>query len=74
MGHGPQELHVYLGVPGPDLLSRQPKKVAVDLPHNELNSRAVDLNGDGKQDLLLHHAPTERRPDEPHRVTTLIAR
>ncbi len=29
----------------------------------------VDLNRDGKQDLLMHHASTT----EPHRVTMLIA-
>jgi hypothetical protein len=58
-----------MGVPGPDLFARQPQKVAVALPYDERNTWLVDLNKDGKQDLLIHHAPTG-----PHRLTALIAR
>ncbi len=74
VGQSPQELHVFLAEPGPDLWARRPRKVAVALPRDERNSRLVDLNQDGKQDLLMHHAPTDHAPTEPHRVTTLIAR
>ena len=74
VGQSPEKLHVFLGVPGPDLLARQPRKVAVALPSDERNTWLVDLNKDGKKDLLIRHAPTDHAPDEPHRLTTLIAR
>ena len=65
---GRDELRVFLGVPGPDLFARRPQKVAVAMP-NEEYTWLVDLNQDGKQDLLLHHPSTT----EPHRVMMLIA-
>ena len=66
-----EELHVFFGVPGPDLFDRQPQKLAVGLPQDqERNMWLVDLNTDGKQDLFMHHPSTT----EPHRVTMLIAR
>ncbi len=74
VGHGPDELHVYFGVPGPDLFERRPQKVDVDLPSDERNTWLVDLDRNGKQDVLIHRGPTGRAPDEPHRLTTLIAR
>jgi hypothetical protein len=74
VGKSPEELHVFLGAPGPDLLLRQPQKVAVALPSDERNTWLVDLNRDGKQDVLVHRGPTGHAPTEPHRVTTLIAR
>ena len=69
VGRSRKELRVFLGVPGPDLFSRRPQKVAVAMP-NEEYIWLVDLNRDGKQDLLIHHPSTT----EPHRVTVLIAR
>lgn len=66
---GPEELRVYLGVPGPKLFARRPQKVAVVMPYEEY-TWLVDLNKDGVQDLLMHHPSTT----EPHRVTMLIAR
>ena len=66
---GREELRVYLGVPAPDLFTRRSQKVAVAMP-NEEYIWLVDLNRDGKQDLLIHHPSTT----EPHRVTVLIAR
>jgi hypothetical protein len=68
VGKNREELHVFLG--GPELLASQPQKVAVTLPGDERNSWLVDLNQDGKQDVLMHHPSTT----EPHRVTILIAR
>ena len=66
---GRDELRIFLGVPRPDLFARRPQKVAIAMP-NEEYIWLVDLNRDGKQDLLIHHPSTT----EPHRVTVLIAR
>lgn len=65
-----RKLLVFAGVPGPDLFTRQPQRVAVAIPNDEEYTWLVDLNRDGKQDLLMHHASTT----EPHRVTMLVAR
>ena len=67
--NGPEELRVYLGVPGPKLFARRPQKVAVAMP-NEEYTWLVDLNKDGVQDILMHHPSTTK----PHRVMILIAR
>ena len=78
--HG--ELQLFVGVPGPELFARQPHKVAVAQPNDEEYTWLVDLNRDGKQDVLMHHpvtlrdahgAPTQPPGTEPHRVTMLIA-
>ena len=66
---GRKELRIFLGVPGPDLFARRPQEVAVAMP-NEEYTWLVDLNKDGKQDILMHHTFTTG----PHRVTMLIAR
>ena len=65
-----RQLLVFVGVPGPDLFARQPQRVAVAIPNDEEYTWLVDLNKDGKKDILMHHASTT----EPHRVTMLIAR
>jgi hypothetical protein len=70
VGKGRKELRVFIGVPGPDLFARRPQKVAVAVPKGQEYTWLVDLNNDGKQDVLLHHPSTT----EPHRVTMLIAR
>ena len=63
-----KELHVFVGVPGPNLFVQKPQKVAVVMPYEEY-TQLVDLNKDGRQDVLMHHPSTT----EPHRVTMLIA-
>ena len=70
VGKNWEELHVFLGIPGPKLLARTPQKVAVAMPNDERNARLVDLNKDNKQDLLIHYPSTTH----PHRVALLIAR
>ncbi len=65
-----RQLLVFAGVPGPELFARQPQRVAVAIPNDEEYTWLVDLNKDGRQDLLLHHPSTT----EPHRVTMLIVR
>ncbi len=67
--NGREALHVFIGVPGPDLFARRPQKVALAMPKEEY-TWLVDLNKDGKQDILMHHPST----NESHRVTMLIAR
>ena len=69
VGKSREELQVFVGVPGPELLARQPKKVAVTLPMDERNTRLVDLNKDSKQDILMYHPSTT----DSHRVTLLVA-
>lgn len=70
MQKGRDELRVFLGVPGPELVDRRPHKVAVALPEDEEHTWLADLDKDGKQDILIHHPSAT----EPHRVTMLIAR
>ncbi len=61
--HG--ELQLFVGVPGPELFARQPHKVAVALPNDEEYTWLVDLNRDGKQDVLMHHPVTLRDAHGP---------
>ena len=70
VGKNWEELHVFLGVPGRELLARKPQKVAVAMPNDERNARLVALNRDNKQDLLIHYPSST----DPHRVVLLIAR
>lgn len=74
VGRSPKELSVYSGVSGPGLFSDRPVEVAVALPRDERRTWLVDLDRDGKRDVLVHRTPTGRSPDAEHRVTTLIAR
>ncbi|MDH3768969.1 MAG: VCBS repeat-containing protein, partial [Gammaproteobacteria bacterium] len=74
VGQSPEKLHIFLGVPGPKLLTRKPQNVAVALPSDERHTRLVDLNKDGKEDVLVHQTPTSHEPTNPHRITVLIAR
>ncbi|MDE0689532.1 MAG: VCBS repeat-containing protein [Candidatus Poribacteria bacterium] len=69
VGKSREELQVFVGVPGPELLARQPKKIAVTLPMDERNTRLVDFNKDSQQDILMYHPSTT----DAHRVTLLIA-
>ena len=70
VGKNWEELHIFLGVPGPKLFARKPQKAAVAMPNDERNARLVDLNKDNKQDLLIHYPSTTN----PHRVALLVAR
>ena len=77
----PWILHVFIGVPEPYLFARQPQEVAVAVPNDEEYIWLVDLNKDGKQDILMHHPFTRdaggasiRPPGtDLHRLTMLIA-
>ena len=83
IGQHPRHLDVFVGAPGPDLFSQRPQDVAIAVPNDEEYTWLVDLNKDGKQDVLMHHpftlrdahgAPKQPPGTEPHRVTVLIAR
>ncbi len=66
----PDHFHLFVGAPGPNLFAGEPLQVSVPVPQDEEYTWLVDMNRDGKQDVLLHHASVT----EPHRVTLLIAR
>jgi hypothetical protein len=75
-------LEVYTGVPGSDVFAAQAQSIRVMVPHDREYSWLVDLNKDGKQDIVMHHPFTKRDVHggrieplgtEPHRVVTLIA-
>lgn len=68
-GKSREELHLFLGVPIPETFSKKPQKVHVALSDDERNTRLVDLDNDGKQDILVYNTRTT-----PHRLTALIAR
>ena len=65
-----REMHVFVGVPGPQRFARRPQKVAVAIPNDEEYTWLTDLNKDGKQDVLMHHPSATTS----HRLTILIAR
>ncbi len=69
VGRNRKELHVFFGVPGPKLFARRPQKVAIAMA-SEKYTWLVDLNKDGKQDILMHHTSTPG----PDRLTILISR
>ena len=49
-------LHVYPGVAGGELFAKSPVPVAMALPDDERAVRMVDLDRDGKQDLLVRRS------------------
>lgn len=63
-------LHVHLGVPGPGLLAKKPQRIPIPVPEDEEYTWLADLNQDGRQDVLMHHASTTG----PHRLTVLMSR
>ena len=76
-------LRFFEGLPGPDLFARKHRSVEVLLPTDDEFSWLVDLNKDGKQDILMHHPVTLRDRDgermlapgsETHRLAILMAR
>ena len=63
-------LSVYLGIPAPELLATEPIHVPVEMPADERNAMLVDLDGDGRRDVVIHH-PSDTAEN---RVTVLMAR
>lgn len=68
-GRSRKQLRVFAGVPGPEGFARRPQKITVELPDDERNTQLVDLNNDGKDDILVYNTNAK-----PHRLTTLIVR
>ena len=64
------ELRVFLGQAGPGLLATEPLTFPVEIPSHEQNARLADLDGDGKQDVVIAHPSA----DEAGRLTILMAR
>ena len=64
------EWSVYLGTPGPNPLSTRPVKVAAAVPRDDRFANVRDLNGDGNEDVVIHH----RSKAGANRVIVLLAR
>ena len=65
------DLQVFHGVAGAGLFTTVPQRVEVPVPHDERNTWLTDVNGDGKQDIVLNHPPHR---GAPHRLELLVAR
>ena len=64
-------LSVFLATSGPDPFPGPAVKVSVDIPADgHRNARLADLNGDGRQDVVIHHPSSTG----PNRVVVLMAR
>ncbi len=70
VGKNWEEMYIFLGVPGPELLAQIPEKIRATMPNDERNIWLVDINADDKQDILLYYPSTT----ESHRVTLLITK
>lgn len=60
MSDHPRSLRLYLGVDGPEFFSERGVEVAHAVPNDEEYTWLVDLDRDGKQDVLMHHPFVER--------------
>ena len=64
------ELSVFLGVDGSQLLADEPTNVAVEAPVDERFASVRDLDDDGKDDVVIHY-PSKT---ESNRIVVLIGR
>ena len=67
VGHARDELRIYAGDATEPWRGR-PQRVSVELPDDERDTSLADLDGDGKQDVLVYDASRT-----PHRLTVLMA-
>ncbi len=74
VGQSREELRVYAGVATSDLFAPRALEVAVATPSDEEFTWLVDLDRDGRQDVVMHHGSTDDEPTQPQRVTLLIGR
>ena len=68
-GKNRELLLVHPGIPGVEGFDETPVEIAVTLSDDERYMRLVDMNGDGKQDVLILH----RSDEEPLQITLLVA-
>jgi len=69
-------IDVYPGTGDDALFAEQPFEIAVDLPDRKVgpdNVEVADLNGDGRDDLLIEF-PRRSGEDEPNRVGIVLSR
>ena len=65
------ELSVFLASSGPDPFDTPAVKIPVAMPAaGDLHVRLADLDGDGRQDVVIHHPS----PTDPNRVVVVMAR
>ena len=74
--HDETRIDLYPGTGSDALFAERPVPIAVDLPERKVGPESVavvDLNGDGRDDLLIEFA---KRPgeDEPNRVGVVLSR
>ena len=65
-----KRLDLHVGAPGPGLFAKKPQRIMIRVPEDEEYTWLADLNRDGKQDVLMHHAVSAG----PHRLTVLMSR
>ncbi len=70
VGRRHDQMNLRYGTAGPGLFADESRVVAVDLPDDERNIWLADMNGDGKQDILVHHVSSDR----PNGASVLFAR
>ena len=70
IGTTPDWMDVFAGTSAPGIVAPEPIPVALKLPDDGEYVWFADLDGDGRQDIVLHHVSA----DAPHRVATHFAR
>lgn len=67
-GKSPTTLDIFVGVRAEEPFKSRPQRIEVSrMPSDERHVWMADMNSDGKQDIVMHHA------NEPKHVTILIA-
>ena len=70
---GRDTLEIFHGVSNGKLFERRAKKVSVEMPRDPDLVESLDLNGDGKQDLLIRLEP-EEDDNNTHRLKVLVSK
>ena len=74
--HSETRIDIYPGTGGDDLFADDPIPLAVDFPDHKVspkNVKVADLNGDGRDDLLIQF-PKRGEEDEPNRAGIVLSR
>ncbi len=70
---GRDTLEIFHGVSNGKLFERRANKVSVEMPRDPDLVESLDLNGDGKQDLLIRLEP-EEDDNNTHRLKVLVSK